>query len=137
MPLYEYFDNALNSVGRTEADREAVFLGSDASVAALAARVRPGARIGIDGWYGVDWPALLSGIQAAVLDTGTALEVVCASDLFLPQQEIAAYQATYETDDPSFGWVNSEGVMEDLMDAGSISALRENAQEGVAGRSDH
>ena len=135
MPLYEYFDNALNSVGLTEADREAVFLGTDASVAALAARVRPGARIGIDGWYGVDWPALLSGIQAAVLDTGTALEVVCASDLFLPQQEIAAYQATYETDDPSFGWVNSEGVMEDLMDAGSISALRERLEVAATGES--
>ena len=132
MPLYEYFDNALNNVGLTDADREAVFLGTDASVAALAERIRPGARIGIDGWYGVDWPALISRIKDAVGNSGIVLEVVPASDLFLPPQEIAAYQATYETDDPSFGWVNSEGAMQDLMDAASIGVLRERLEAAAS-----
>ena len=81
----------------------------------------------------MNWQSLVSGLSAAAAEKGVAVEIVSAAELFLPQDEIAAYQATYETDDSSFGWVNFEGVLEDLMDVGRITALRRRLEQASVG----
>lgn len=130
MPLYEYYENAANSVPLTSDDFAGVTQGTDAVVTALAALAKPGTRLGLDGWYGVNWPALIDRIVAAAEVEVVAID---ASELFVSPEQIAAYQATYETDDPSFGWVNSEGVLEDLLDAERIAALRDRLAEARGG----
>ncbi|MCW5952541.1 MAG: hypothetical protein KIT69_09810 [Propionibacteriaceae bacterium] len=130
MPLYEYYENAANSVPLTSDDFAGVTQGTDAVVTALAALAKPGARLGLDGWYGVNWPALIDRVVAAAEAEVVAID---ASELFVSPEQIAAYQATYETDDPSFGWVNSEGVLEDLLDAERIAALRDRLAEARDG----
>ncbi|MCA0250696.1 MAG: hypothetical protein LCH76_00110 [Actinobacteria bacterium] len=130
MPLYEYYENAANSVPLTSDDFAGVTQGTDAVVTALAALAKPGTRLGLDGWYGVNWPALIDRIVAAAEVEVVAID---ASELFVSPEQIAAYQATYETDDPSFGWVNSEGVLEDLLDADRIAALRDRLAEARGG----
>lgn len=123
MPLYEYYENALNDLGLTDLPES--YTGTDAAIQALAQHLAPGARIGLDGWYGVNWDSLLERLSAAAADRGVPLDVVNIYDAFVPSGRIAEYQKTYETDDPSFGWVNSEGVLEDLMDDGLVAALHE------------
>jgi hypothetical protein len=130
MPLYEYYENAANSVPLTSDDFAGVTQGTDAVVAALAALAKPGARLGLDGWYGVNWQALIDRVIAAAEVEVVAID---ASELFVSPEQIAAYQSTYETDDPSFGWVNSEGVLEDLLDAGRVAALRDRLAEARGG----
>lgn len=125
MPLYEYYENAANTVPLSADDLAGVTQGTDQVVAALAELARPGARLGFDGWYGVNWPALIDAVVAAAAARGVEVAAVNASELYVGAEEIAAYQKTYETDDPSFGWVNSDGVLEDLLDDARVAALRE------------
>ncbi|AQP48101.1 hypothetical protein BW730_11975 [Tessaracoccus aquimaris] len=125
MPLYEFYDNALNVIPLSDEQRGQVSFGTDAVVAGLADRVERGGSVGIDGWYGVDWRSLIGALTAALSERGIEAETVSTAGLYLPQDEIATYQATYETDDPSFGWVNSEGTLQDLLDQGAVEDLRQ------------
>lgn len=132
MPLYEYHENALNTVPLTEAELAGVTLGNDATFAAVAAGIDTGRRIGVDGWYGVDWRRIGEGLIAAAASRQVELTVIDTAELYRPAEEIAAYQASYETDDPSFGWVNSEGVLEDLLDPAKVEALRQRLNASAA-----
>lgn len=134
MPLYEYYENAFNRVPLTPEDRRRVYPGTAETLRALAELLRPGTRLGLDGWYGVNWDVLVEGLKAAAQEKGLAFQAINSYDAYLPREDIARYQSKYETKDPAFGWVNSTGVLEDLMDGSKVGALRERliqAKDGV------
>lgn len=125
MPLYEFYDNALNVIPLTDEQRGEVSFGTGPTIADLADRIQAGASVGIDGWYGVDWPALIDPLLAKLRERGLQADAVSTSTIYRSQDEIAEYQKTYETDDPSFGWVNSDGVLQDLLDPSRVEELRQ------------
>ncbi len=124
MPLYEFYDNAFNTIPLTDDDRASVRFGTQPTIDALAEHIRPGSRIGLDGWYGVDWPTLADSLAAVAASRGVVLTLINTAELYISEEEIAAYQKTYETDDPSFGWVNSDGALEDLIDPEKVAELK-------------
>lgn len=134
MPLYECRTNAENSIQVPDAVREAVVYGTDATIAAIADAVtaksaalgRPAA-VAFDGWYNIDWPAIVGAMRAA----GLAVEAISINTVFRPMAEIDAYKRTYITDDPCFGLCNTDGAIEDLMDAGKLAALRARLASGL------
>lgn len=130
MPLYEYKNNAENRVTLSNSHRGDFRSGNPAVFGAIIERARTSnasrpLRIAIDGWYGVDFESLKDGITGAAELSGLTVESIHSYSLFLPAEEIARYRRQYETDDPSFGWVNDSGTIEDLMHADALQALRQ------------
>jgi len=123
MPLYEDIHNAQNMITVSRACKDAVVFGTRQAVTAIVNAINakgPKANIALDGWYGVDYAALVADLiktldrPAEVVNINRAFKSVC---------DMKAYKQTYVTDDPGFGYVNSDGSLEDLLDDKSISEL--------------
>ncbi len=139
MPLYEYRTNAENRLQVPAAWRDAIVIGAEpvyqlltGRIAELAARRRP-VRVAIDGWYGVDWKAIGLGIGIAARAKRLEMEPIPAATLMKSAESIAAYRKRFETDDPGFGWVNSDGTIEDLVDRDRLAGLRDRLQKTAPG----
>ena len=122
MPLYEYYENAENKVCLSEEARQSAVIGTEPVLAHIA----EGKIVALDGWYGVDWESVCEGL--ARLTPGAAF-LNANTRLYRDREAIAAYEKKYLTDDPSFGWVNDEGTIEDLMDPARVDALRRELAE--------
>ncbi len=138
MALYEYRKNAVNQVRVPDRVRRGLVCGTPEVLNRILALVRERQKPGllaaaIDGWYGVDWGALESGLRQATQAEGLRLETVSTAGLFRPRADIDAYQRPFVTDDPSFGRVNSTGGVEDLLDPEKISELRSVLEARAAG----
>ncbi len=124
MPVYESIKNADNKIVISAANKDAVVFGWEKVIAALADKVAAGAKnVAIDGWYGIDYAKIANALAAKVKAQNKDVVLVDATSLYLPREEIIAYNQPYVTDDPGFGKVNKTGVIEDVMDADAIKAV--------------
>jgi hypothetical protein len=130
MPLYEYRRNAVNAITVPAEVRDAVVTGSAAVFDFIAARMkeRQGKKeafsVAFDGWYGVDWKSITDGVKSAARKAGIEVAFCPSASLMKAAEEIAAYRKRYETQDPSFGWVNSDGLLADLFDEKRLAEMR-------------
>jgi hypothetical protein len=130
MPLYEYRRNATNHVPLPSNVQEAIVCGSQPAlnriVTLLRERKKPGKPViaAIDGWYGVDWKRLQTGLAEAARTQGLRLEILSSMRLYQEEAKIENYRQQYVTDDPSFGRVNRDGTLEDILDGQQIAALK-------------
>ena len=94
-------------------------------VTLLRAQHKPGhpVRAAVDGWYGVDWARLKTGLLEEAKAQGLSLRIISTAELYKPEAEIENYRRPYVTDDPSFGFVNRNGALEDILDGRKIAAL--------------
>ena len=128
MPLYESRQHAENKIVINPELHAAIISGPDQVIPALVAiftRKYTGhtLTVAFDGWYGVDWPAIVAALRQASAGQ-ISIEFKPASALFKPIPEIDAYKLQFtETDDPGFGVCNTEGHISDLMDAGKVAVL--------------
>lgn len=131
MPLYEYRKNAENKVVIPPAARDGIVCGSPAVCERLVRLLRETrtpqrpATLAVDGWYGVDWAELEAGLLRAAKGQNLSLAVVSTAELFCDENHIDKYRQPYVSDDPSFGRVNDNGVIEDILDAGKVAALKD------------
>jgi len=130
MPLYEDRANAQNRIQVPEEVGFGVTLGSDQVYARMMRAVglkreqlRRRVVVALDGWYGVDWDAIVKGFQAAC--PGLFAETVAFSGCFKDADAIAEYKKPFLTDDPAFGYVNENGRVEEILDLRRIESLRE------------
>lgn len=126
MPLYENRFHAENKIRVSEKTRNAAVFGTAAVLDVLLDALRAGKAVAADGWYGVDWPALRQAVQAAVPEA----EIVNANSLFVSREELDRYKQRYITDDPSFGYVNREGQITDILDQQKLDALAARCRQG-------
>ena len=135
MPLYEYRKNAENPVPFSDAAKKNLIVGASAVCQHLvqAASSSGHRRVGLDGWYGVDWAGLRTGLQAAAQAQGIRAEVVHSASLFRSPAEIAEYRKPFVGEDPSFGRVNGEGVLEDLISPEARQALAKRLDAAAGG----
>ncbi len=136
MPLYEDRKHAVNQVIFEPALADQIIHGFEAvaahiiSLAASRAAPRDAAAsqhpcLALDGWYGIDWPALTAALSAAARQAGLALELRSINEVYLPLAEIEARKKRYtDIGDPGFGWVNLNGKLQDIMQPDKINALR-------------
>lgn len=129
MPLYEYRKNAENRIPLDSDKVSSIVVGSTAACRALVQQLQSRVAKGlppillIDGWYGVDWKSLRKGIESAAAELG--LKAVCQNTSRLYRKDLADYRKKFVGDDPSFGWVNSEGTLADVLDEKEVRALAE------------
>src|SRR5512135_3376897 len=114
MPLYEYRKNATNHISAPPSVRDEVVCGTTSVLERMLDLIRAQAksgqsvRVALDGWYGVDWEKLQSGLRDVARGKGVAIDFFPASQLFKAPEEIDNYRRPFVTDDPSFGYVNSK-----------------------------
>ena len=130
MPLYEYRRNAANSIAVPDGVRDKIVSGTQAVLAQIvqlareASKLRGVSAFAIDGWYGVDWAGLVAGLREAAAAHDLGLEIFSTAALYLPAVDIDRYRRPFVTEDPSFGRVNSEGRLEDILDQAEIAKLQ-------------
>ena len=127
MPLYEYRKNAENSLPLPEETRKSITVGTAASCqklleqfAGATAAGAPGVML-IDGWYGVDWASLRKGLAEAARQSG--LKLVFASTAGFFRHDLSDYRKKFVSEDPSFGWVNKDGTLADILDTSAVAKL--------------
>src|SRR5690242_741910 len=104
MPLYEYRKNATNRVVVPPSVRQEIVCGTRSVLDQIFALIRekraPGqcSCVSFDGWYGVDWAGLRTGLHDAARALGITLEIISTADLFVSAPEIEAYRRPHVTD---------------------------------------
>lgn len=121
MPLYEDKHNAENRVKISDSALTQSWIGNQNVIGKIAGLVKEGkSKIALDGWYGVDFEVVVNGLKEALDGQG---EFVPAYTLFKSIEELKKYKQPNITDDPGFGYVNSDGKIEDLMDDAKVDEL--------------
>jgi len=134
MPLYEDKHNAENRIKVSEQAKKNAWFGNEKVIGQILAEVAAGKKkIALDGWYAVDFKGFAASLEAAMKAADIAAKFVPAYTLFKSLEEMKAYKQPNITDDPGFGYVNSDGAIEDLMDDAKVDALCESlkAEDGV------
>jgi hypothetical protein len=123
MPLYEYKKNAENHIRLPKAMSENVICGSKEVLKSIAAKIAGVGKglVVFDGWYGVNWNRIITDLKGALPD----IRFAHSATLFKAPELIDEYRKPFLTDDPGFGWVNNQGVMEDIMDEEKIASFRQ------------
>ncbi|MBE6786732.1 MAG: hypothetical protein E7537_00115 [Ruminococcaceae bacterium] len=130
MPVYESIKNADNKIKISAKNKDSVIFGWDKTVSALADKVKSGARvIALDGWYGIDFEKIACAIAKQI---GGEVALIPAQEFFLSREEIIAYNAPFVTEDPGFGKVNKNGVIEDIMNPAAIENAKKKLLGGVS-----
>jgi hypothetical protein len=130
MPLYENERNAENRIEVRRVWRDAVIFGTDETIAKIAGvvkqeceRLKRPVSVAFDGWYGIEWERILSPLSAELKREKCAVRMVSVNTIYKSRDEIEAYKRPFLSDDPSFGIVNAEGRIEDIVDEGRLGDL--------------
>ena len=125
MPVYESIKNADNKIVISPQNAESVVFGWDKSLNCLADLLVGGKKtLAIDGWYGIDYEKIAAALAAKVEEKGKKAVLIPAVSLFCDREAVIAYHQPYVTDDPGFGKVNTAGVIEDIMKADALEAVK-------------
>ena len=126
MPLYEDKHNAENKIIISEAAKNSVVCGTQPVLSAIVEKIvtlGKKANIALDGWYGVDFMAQKEALAKILTNKGINANFINSRTLFKPVSHLKEYKKPYITDDPGFGYVNSTGSIEDLMDSTALAEL--------------
>ena len=130
MPLYEYRKNAENLVKLERGLREQVKTGLGPvmeEMVRVAATARKkgagGVTLAWDGWYGVKFAALVLEFEKRARRAGLKVKAIDAGSILKGPEEIRQYRLPYVSEDPAFGVVNTDGVLENLVEPARRDAL--------------
>jgi len=122
MPLYEDKHNAENYVKVGDSVLSQTWIGNQKVIGKLAELIAEGkSKIAFDGWYGVDFEGVVDGLKNML--EGDSTLFIPAYILFKSVEQLKEYKQPNITDDPGFGYVNSDGKIEDLMDDNKVEEL--------------
>jgi hypothetical protein len=136
MPLYEDRTNAENKIKVKPETRNSVVVGNKEVsnkivqiIEEKRSRLGRIVKIAVDGWYGVDWDAITGLIKEAEKLKGLNFRYENFSGVFKSKEDIDGYKKPFLTDDPAFGWSNTEGSIVDIVDHEKLNALKEKLQD--------
>jgi mannose-6-phosphate isomerase class I len=132
MPLYEDRNHAQNKIQFDPALASQIVIGFEPVIEKIVALAKEKAnqtgkpvRLGFDGYFGIDWPAITAALRAEAFKAGLPFEMVSINTVYKSQEEIETYKKRFtDIGDPGFGWVNLDGKEEEIMQAGQVAALR-------------
>jgi len=131
MPLYEDRTNSENQILVKRETKDSIVAGN-IEVSNLILEIYTSQKtkksrkvvIALDGWYGVNWNATLEILLQQVVSLGIKVSVENFSKVYKSPKEIEEYKKPFLTDDPGFGFSNTNGKIEDILDESKISALK-------------
>ncbi|MCL2816291.1 MAG: hypothetical protein FWD23_16985, partial [Oscillospiraceae bacterium] len=137
MPLYEDRRNAENIITITKeycdsivTDNNSVYTEIIKAIKNKSTEFKRPVVAAFDGWYGVEWDKIISTLKQN--DKGVnGFAYIDINGYYKSIEEIKAYKQKNITDDPGFGYVNSDGTIEDLLDKEKINELPEKLQRNT------
>jgi hypothetical protein len=94
----------------------------------LSRAIQGAVTLALDGGYGIDWVTIVSLLRDEAKQANISLAVYSISSVFKTPSQIASYRHEFVTDDPSFGCVNDEGRIEDIIDQSKLGDFRRKVQ---------
>lgn len=73
----------------------------------------------LDGWLGIDWTTLVDGLTSNV----PGLQAIASHEFFQAQDDIELYHKPYSQTEESFGYVNSDGTLMDIVETGKLKEV--------------
>lgn len=132
MPLYEDRTNSENKIKIKPESRRSVVSGNEKVSEKILEivnqqKIKTGksVKICIDGWYGVDWDAIVKVVNEKAKASGLSLSFEKFSAIFKTPEDIELYKKRFLTDDPGFGWSNTEGAIIDIIDLAKLGTLKD------------
>ncbi len=126
MPLYEGRHNAQNCVKVNEETKNALITGTNEVVEKIADIAQaPNCKLALDGWYGVDFSSLIKDLEKTLKNRGVNVEFVSINSVYKSKDEILEYKQKFITDDISFGYVNMDGEIADIICTDKLISLKE------------
>ena len=89
MPLYEDKHNAENVIKVSQATKDSAVFGTDKVVSFIADEIQGAKTVAFDGWYGVDYAAIVGLVAKEMDKRGAACEFVDASTLYISKEALA------------------------------------------------
>jgi len=137
MPLYEDRTNSENQILVKRETKDSIVAGN-IEVSNLILEIYTSQKtkksrkvvIALDGWYGVNWNATLEILLQQVVSLGIKVSVENFSKVYKSPKEIEEYKKPFLTDDPGFGFSNTNGKIEDILDESKIAALKNKLEAG-------
>ena len=140
MPLYEDRSNSENKIKVKPETRNSIVSGNITISRKILdiikehkARASSPLKIAIDGWYGVNWAAIINAITSGADSEGIKISIEKFSSVFKSPAEIEAYKKPFLTEDPGFGWSNTEGKIQDILDSAKVEALIQRLNDTKSG----
>lgn len=128
--IYELYDNAENAIQVSAETHDSVQIGNENVFAKICDviiahydRNHCVCRLAFDGNYVVDWNRILSELTFAAQKRGIGITTHSINQAFLPYTEIQAYRKPFTNCDPSLGWENRDGCMQDIVSQPGMEAL--------------
>ena len=136
MPLYEDRKNAKNKI-KVKAETKNSIISGNSEVSSKIVEIykaqktknSTAVKIALDGWYGVNWSAILETITRKVSAENIRVSVENFSSVFKTPDEMEAYKKPFLTDDPGFGFSNTEGKMQDILDFTKLEVLKKRLKD--------
>ena len=137
MPMYSDKTNAENIIQISKKSRDSMRFGPQPSAETLAALAVEKASkspivLAIDTWYGTPVNKFAATVKNAVERHGLSVSLFPTTHLFLDGEAMKAFKQKYITDDPGFGYVNTDSRMEDIIVRERLDRLKKDLTESDA-----
>jgi len=129
MPLYEDRTNSENRIKVKDETKNSIVCGNEKvsnEILKIITKLKNAkgstVKIAIDAWYGVEWSQIIQLIKDGQGNLNIKFESL--SDVFKSNEEIEQYKEKFLTDDPGFGWSNTEGAITDIIDSNKFKRYK-------------
>jgi len=136
MPLYENAQNAENRIKIDPALKDSLVFTTEQVLKEVVEHIQTAKKkvgkavaVAFEGWYGVEYRSIMDGLVKASRTKDLMINTINSISVFKPMEEIDAYKQPYISEDPSFGVVNEDGVISDLMDGAKLLALKSSLEQ--------
>jgi hypothetical protein len=131
MSVYESRRNAENRIEIRPEWRDSIVMGPEQVVEALVQAFKAAKpagrslRVAFDGWYGIDWKAILEALERALKAQKCSVATHAIGPICVSSDEIAAYRRRFtQGSDPGFGVVNDQGCLSDIVSPERLQTLK-------------
>ena len=131
MRLYEYAVNAENKIVVDQETEENIHIGAgeaDEKIISIVLErfenIQKPCLFGFEGNYCVDWDSILSQLDACCRKNGVTMRAISVNRVFKPLAEIREYKKPNIEYDPSLGYENMDGLIQDVMDMDKVAQFR-------------
>jgi hypothetical protein len=132
MPIYENRQNAENIISLPKNLTEKVIFGTNDTIDFIVGTLVKSNKhsvISFDGWYGINWDAIVDAITEKAKSAGLQIVAVNFANAFKSPDELDAYKSEFLTDDPAFGKVNSKGSLIDILSNSAIAEIKQQVED--------
>ena len=134
--LYEYTVNAENKIDVDKSTVDNVYIGNDTVYSKIVSMVKDfytenkkTCVIGFDGNYCVNWAHILSDLEKALSENGINFTSIHINRAFQTKEFIREYKRPNLEYDPSLGYENQDGLVQDIMDMDKLSLLKKELED--------